>query len=204
MSGLSKAQEPNQAIEATPRFRHWLVRMGIDSEDAQQVELKAFVELTALAGSQEDPSMKQFVEDYISGELSGATSRFTYIRDEIIKDEVRSAKAGIKRLPPVDLCVAMEGVLANSINSSGYTKQIFRKQRRWNAIVPNHIYKSTDMVSPMRPGMSPLRFKSAYYKIGVHHLAAGSAIVEMLYLIEERYGLSFNKLESARKKTITG
>ena len=47
--------------------------------------------------------------------------------------------------------------------------------------------------------ITPSNFKQAFYKFGSNELGIGSAILEILDELEQRYGLDFKQLEKERK-----
>ena len=55
-----------------------------------------------------------------------------------------------------------------------------------------------------RNRMTMEQFRKSFYKFGVKHLQIGPALINVLTLLEERYGLDINALEAEYQKSREG
>lgn len=103
-----------------------------------------------------------------------------------------------------ELVFDLEYIIGNSCynpNSyDGYTGDEGREFR-----YPVYAYRSMEDEEPKRfreriVGIPGEQIETIKYKFGSNHLFIGTAILDVLATLEERYGINFNDLEEKRKK----
>ena len=108
-----------------------------------------------------------------------------------------------------NLIYDMEYIIGNRCENpnsyNGYTGE-YGKEFRY----PVHIYRSLNDKNPVkfwykvRDIEDPEMVETMKYKFGSNHLWIGTALEEILDMLEERYSIDFNKLEMNRLKELNG
>ena len=104
-----------------------------------------------------------------------------------------------------DLIYDMEYIIGNRCENpnsyNGYTGEYGKRFR-----YPVYIHHNLEEKNPVKfwykvRGISnPEMVETMKYKFGSNHLWIGTALEEVLDMLEERYGIDFNELEACRVK----
>lgn len=194
-------QDAVDAADALPDYlEKYLANREFDETDRAE-EIEAFRTMRSQAETERDPDIRQFMHDTIIHHCKQEAMKLAYVLENYWLEEVRTERKRKREAPPPDLFIALEEVMANSADSTGYTKQYCSS--RYPLRLPFN-YEGRQEVHTIDPATSPRRLARAHYQFGVHTFYAGSAINRIIRLLEERYGLNFKQLEAARQRHMKG
>jgi len=175
---------------------------GLKSENraySEEAEREAYAKMQSQIDGEEDTEVKQFMQDKLEYSCQEGSMLLSHIWETGWHQWIEEQTAQQREVQPIELFIALELILANQCDSSGYTKTY--GQPRYNLTIPGN----TPATAPTRTknvdtDVPRVRFFNSYYKFGVHKFWVGHAIKAILDHLEKRYGLDFKELERIHQR----
>jgi hypothetical protein len=175
-----------------------ILKQGVRAH-SEQTEREAYAEMQSQIDREEDREIRQFMQDTLEYYCQDCSMLLSYIWGTYWHQWIKEQRALQSEAQPIELLIALESILANQCDSSGYTKTY--GQRRSELTIPGNYPGTAPMETRnVDTNVPRARFLNSYYKIGVHKFRVGHAIKNILDHVEERYGLDFKELERIHQR----
>lgn len=164
---------------------------------SEQEEREACAAMQSQIDREEDFEIRQFMQDTLEHYCQDGSMLVSYVYKTYWHEWISEQRALQKEVEPIELYIALESILANQSDYSGYTKTYGGP--RYPLTIPGNYSRQT-RVRNIDANVSRVNFLRSYYKFGVHEFHVGQAIKNILNHLEKRYGLDFRKLERSYQR----
>ncbi len=165
---------------------------------SEQAEREAYVKMQSQIDREKNREIRQFMQDTLEHYQDGYMLQ-TYLYEEVWYQAIKRQRVMQNEVQPIELYIALESILANKGDSSGYTKTSY--QPRYPLTIPGN-YSGWTRERNVDTNVPRVNFLNSYYKFGVHKFWVGSAIKSILDHLEKRYGLDFEELERVHQRAV--